>query len=170
MEFLKAEIERKKRQMQEKGVMAGPDKKYFKRGDLAEKQREEYLAKHSPKSDAATKSEEIKVNTEKGKIKWYTKFTYKYESSNFTAKVLVHLYIICTHFSLEVKSKKIEDGLNAIPTLPKSEIVKRLRDRCQPILLFGETLINACERLKQVEMDAPDAVGIQASGSTNDFK
>ena len=75
-----------------------------------------------------------------------------------------------THFSLEIKSKKIEEGLNAIPTLPKSEIVKRLRDRCQPILLFGETLINACERLKQVEMDAPDAVGIQASGSTNDFK
>jgi len=135
MEFLKAEIERKKRQMQEKGVMAGPDKKYFKRGDLAEKQREEYLAKHSPKSDAATKSEEMKVNTEK-----------------------------------EIKSKKIEEGLNAIPTLPKSEIVKRLRDRCQPILLFGETLINACERLKQVEMDAPDAVGVQASGSTNDFK
>ena len=69
MEFLKAEIERKKRQMQEKGVMAGPDKKYFKRGDLAEKQREEYLAKHSPKSDAATKSEKMKVNTEKGKSK-----------------------------------------------------------------------------------------------------
>ena len=75
MEFLKAEIERKKRQMQEKGVMAGPDKKYFKRGDLAEKQREEYLAKHSPKSDAATKSEEMKVNTEKGKSKWYTNIT-----------------------------------------------------------------------------------------------
>ena len=69
MEFLKAEIERKKRQMQEKGVMAGPDKKYFKRGDLAEKQREEYLAKHSPKSDTSTKSEEMKVNTQKGKKK-----------------------------------------------------------------------------------------------------
>ena len=69
-----------------------------------------------------------------------------------------------------LQDKKIEEGLNAIPTLPKSEIVKRLRDRGQPILLFGETLINACERLKQVEMDAPDAVGIQASGSTNDFK
>ena len=48
MDFLKAEIERKKRQVQEKGVMAGPNKKYFKRGDLAEKQREEYIAKHAP--------------------------------------------------------------------------------------------------------------------------
>ena len=91
MEFLKAEIERKKRQMQEKGVMAGPDKKYFKRGDLAEKQREEYLAKHSPKSDTSTKSEEMKVNTQKGK-KLYTNITTKYKTTN-TAKVLVHLYV-----------------------------------------------------------------------------
>ena len=37
--------------------------------EAAEKQREEYLAKHSPKSDATTKSEEMKVNTEKGKSK-----------------------------------------------------------------------------------------------------
>ena len=34
MDFLKAEIERKKRQIQEKNVMQ-PQKKYFKRGDLA---------------------------------------------------------------------------------------------------------------------------------------
>ena len=34
MDFLKAEIERKKRQIAEKNVMQ-PEKKYFKRGDLA---------------------------------------------------------------------------------------------------------------------------------------
>ena len=169
MEFLKAEIERKKRQMQEKGVMAGPDKKYFKRGDLAEKQREEYLAKHSPKSDTSTKSEEMKVNTQKGKkndIQILQPNTRLLILQKYWFTYILH----CTYFSLELKDKKIEEGLNAIPTLPKSEIVKRLRERGQPILLFGETLINACERLKQVEMDAPDAVGIQASGSTNDFK
>ena len=33
MDFLKAEIERKKRQIQEKNVLQ-PEKKYFKRGDL----------------------------------------------------------------------------------------------------------------------------------------
>ena len=66
--------------------------------------------------------------------------------------------------------KKVNDELMDIPTLPKAELVRRLREKGQPILLFGETVINACERLKQVEMDAPDAVGSQASGSTNDFK
>ena len=58
MDFLKAEIERKKRQMEEKGVMAGPNKKYFKRGDLAEKQREEYIAKHAPNIEELKKIKE----------------------------------------------------------------------------------------------------------------
>ena len=69
MDIIKAEIERKKRQMQEKGVMAGPNKKYFKRGDLAEKQREEYLAKHASKLDDLKQLEQAKAGTkEKGKI------------------------------------------------------------------------------------------------------
>ena len=50
MDFLKAEIERKKRQIAEKNVMA-PEKKYFKRGDLAAVQQKEYLAKYGPKKD-----------------------------------------------------------------------------------------------------------------------
>ena len=68
MDFLKAEIERKKRQMQEKGVMAGPNKKYFKRGDLAEKQREEYIAKHAPNIEELKKYQDAK-NESKSKSK-----------------------------------------------------------------------------------------------------
>ena len=63
MDFLKAEIERKKRQIQEKGVMAGPNKKYFKRGDLADKQREEYLAKHAPNLEDVKQLQETKVGS-----------------------------------------------------------------------------------------------------------
>jgi pre-mRNA-splicing factor 18 len=136
MDFLKAEIERKKRQMEQRGVMAGPNKKYFKRGDLAEKQREEYIAKHAPNIEELKKIKEANP-----------------ESSH-----------------KRVEDKKTEDELAAIPNLPKAELVRRLRERGHPILLFGETLTNACERLKQIEMDAPDATGSQASGLTNDFK
>ena len=63
MDFLKAEIERKKRQVEEKGVMAGPQQKYFKRGDLADKQREEYLAKHAPKTEDLKRLQEAKVGS-----------------------------------------------------------------------------------------------------------
>jgi len=45
MDFLKAEIERKKRQIQEKNVLQ-PQKKYFKRGDLLAVQEAEYLDKY----------------------------------------------------------------------------------------------------------------------------
>ncbi len=68
MDFLKAEIERKKRQMQEKNVMA-PDKKYFKRGELIEKEREEYLKKHRPKEEDVKKVESIVEAKEKSKQK-----------------------------------------------------------------------------------------------------
>ena len=73
-------------------------------------------------------------------------------------------------FLIELEIEKKTDDLAAIPTLPKAEIVKRLRERGHPILLFGETLTDACERLKQIEMDAPDSAGTQSSGITNDFK
>ena len=49
MDFLKAEIARKKRQIESSEVLLGPDKKYFKRGDLAAKQEQEYLQKHETK-------------------------------------------------------------------------------------------------------------------------
>ena len=50
MDFLKAEIERKKRQIQEKNVLQ-PQKKYFKRGDLAAVQEAEYLSKFGPNKE-----------------------------------------------------------------------------------------------------------------------
>ena len=60
MDFLKAEIERKKRLIAEKSVIAGPEKKYFKRGDLATKEREEYLKRHAMPSTDSEKVKEIK--------------------------------------------------------------------------------------------------------------
>ena len=57
MNFLKAEMERKKRQLAEKQLV-GPDKKYFKRGDLMEKEREEYLQRNRPKDEDVQKLHE----------------------------------------------------------------------------------------------------------------
>lgn len=61
MDFLKAEIERKRRQVESSSVLA-PGKKYFKRGDLAAKQTEEYLKKHEEKvkEQERKKEQEIK--------------------------------------------------------------------------------------------------------------
>ncbi len=60
MDFLKAEIARKRRQVQEKQVMVAPEKKYFRRGDLAAKEAEEYLNKHKVSTGAAAEEKEAK--------------------------------------------------------------------------------------------------------------
>ena len=67
MDFLKAEIERKKKLIEEKGVTAGPQKKYFKRGDLAQKEKEEYLKRHSIPSTDDQKVKEIKQSKEEAR-------------------------------------------------------------------------------------------------------
>ena len=169
MDFLKAEIERKKRQMQEKGVMAGPNKKYFKRGDLAEKQREEYIAKHAPNIEELKKFQDSKQES-KSKSKLISLLKLLFLNEKISLKGLIEIEYNILSFLIELDIEKKTDDLAAIPTLPKAEIVKRLRERGHPILLFGESLTDACERLKQIEMDAPDSAGTQSSGITNDFK
>ena len=74
------------------------------------------------------------------------------------------------YLSAQEHKRKVSNELAAVSMLPKAELVRRLRERGQPILLFGETSTDACERLKQFDIDAPDTIGSQASGSTNDFK
>ena len=57
MDFLKAEIARKKRLIEEKNLMQ-PEKKYFKRGDLAALQEQEYHEKRAGAETSATNNSE----------------------------------------------------------------------------------------------------------------
>lgn len=50
--------------------------------------------------------------------------------------------------------------------LPRKEVIRRLRERAQPIRLFGETDEDAYSRLKQLEISEPD----MSNGIGNDFK
>ncbi|TRY70867.1 hypothetical protein TCAL_02792 [Tigriopus californicus] len=125
MDFLKAEIERKKRAIAQTNVMA-PDKKYFKRGDLSAKQEEDYRKKYGPqKPDSPPKVEEDVVRDQ------------------------------------STSQHSGESGPN-MPALPRVEVIRRLRERLEPILVFGEEEEEACQRLRQIEMDEPEPVqGIQ---------
>ena len=119
MDFLKAEIERKKRQLAEKNVV-GPNKKYFKRGDLMEKEREEYFKKLKPKEED---------------VKYVAEINQPKEDS--------------------AKNEKILDNSD-LPNLPRDEVIRRLRERLEPILLFGETENDAQVRLRSIEVNEPD--------------
>lgn len=50
--------------------------------------------------------------------------------------------------------------------LPRKEVIRRLRERCQPIRLFGESDEDSYNRLKQLEISDPD----QSKGVGNDYK
>lgn len=50
--------------------------------------------------------------------------------------------------------------------LPRSEVISRLRDRSEPILLFGETEVDAFKRLRKCELLEPEV----NKGFRNDFQ
>lgn len=58
------------------------------------------------------------------------------------------LYIF---LATDEKLSKEED--DDVPILPRIEVVRRLRERLQPIILFGETEIEACQRLRIIEVN-----------------
>ncbi|XP_054751913.1 pre-mRNA-splicing factor 18-like [Lytechinus pictus] len=129
MDFLKAEIARKKKQLEKTNLVdSGSGKKTFKRADLKAKQEEEYWKKHKPENDEG-------------------------ESSKKKAR------------SERLASDSLSDDPNLV-TLSRQEVVRRLRERTEPIRLFAETDTEAFFRLRKIEMLAPEI----NKGLRNDFK
>ena len=122
MDFLKAEIERKKRQIQEKNVCQ-PNKKYFKRGDLAAIQEAEYLEKYGPKIEDIEELEAQRKEAlrERGKV----------------------------------------DSDDALYPLDREDVISRLRNKFEPILLFGESEDQANLRLRALEIGEGDSFKVK---------
>ena len=112
------------------------DKKYFRRGDLERQKADEYKRK-----------QEEKISARLGK---HGREEDEGKSSDIFAK----------------KRKNSEDEAAALNLLPKDEVVRRLRERGEPIRLFGESDQEAAKRLKLLEMLAPDI----NKGLRNDFR
>lgn len=49
----------------------------------------------------------------------------------------------------------VEDGV-AVAVLPRKEVIRRLRDRNEPVILFGESDIEAFRRLRKLEISEPE--------------
>ncbi|KAL3265953.1 hypothetical protein HHI36_010141 [Cryptolaemus montrouzieri] len=122
MEALKAEIARKRKSLEDKQIIT-PAKKYFSRGELLAKEREEYIKTYGlPTTKEVEKS--------------------------------------------EPKDDSAESNVDDHSVLPRQEVITRLRDREQPVLLFGETEIDAFKRLRRVELLEPES----NKGFRNDFQ
>ncbi|XP_033645314.1 pre-mRNA-splicing factor 18-like [Asterias rubens] len=128
MDFLKAEIARKRKQLeQSKVVPAESGQKFFKRGELMAKQEEQYWKKHQKVEE--TPSTETREEKRR-----------RNESTDLMDPNLM--------------------------TLSRQEVIKRLRERQEPIRVFGETDTETFFRLRRIEMLAPEI----NKGLRNDFK
>eukprot|EP00118_Oscarella_pearsei_P016470 m.157528 g.157528 ORF g.157528 m.157528 type:complete len:345 (+) comp38710_c0_seq8:74-1108(+) len=123
MDFLKAEIERKRKQLRENEAVR--TKKYVKRSEL--ELLDQAGETGNPGVDATSPTDLLSPT--KGK------------------------YLIDEPSDEEL-------------TMPRSEVVKRLRERAEPIRLYGESDVEACRRLRQIEIQAPEIV----KGLRNDLK
>uniref|UniRef100_A0A8C7MIS1 Pre-mRNA-splicing factor 18 n=1 Tax=Oncorhynchus kisutch TaxID=8019 RepID=A0A8C7MIS1_ONCKI len=128
MDFLKAEIVRKRKLIEDKDLIDG-SKKYFKRADLARKEEDEYFERCGYKMEK--KEEKADPST----------------SSNSTLE-------------LELTEEKLPMSLS------RQEVIRRLRERGEPVRLFAESDYEAFQRLRKIEILAPEV----NKGLRNDLK
>lgn len=126
MDLLKAEIEKKRKQLEDANIL-NPNRKFFKRSDLLNKEREEYLKKSTVKIEGLENPVE-KQSSGSGD-----------ESNSSTSE---------KH------------------TLSRKEVIRRLRDRGEPITLFGESELDSFKRLRRSELAEPES----NKGFRNDFQ
>ena len=73
-------------------------------------------------------------------------------------------HISLSFITLPGSSKKVSG--EDLPDLPRVEVIRRLRERSEPILVFGESEADAMTRLRDLEVNEPEKV----EGIRNDFK
>ncbi|XP_015606208.1 pre-mRNA-splicing factor 18 [Cephus cinctus] len=122
MDILKAEIMKKRKQLEESNVLEN-NKKYFRRGELLSKERET-AQKHGSNSDTIESS------------------VSQHSEESVTSSSSEHL------------------------TLSRHEVIRRLRERGEPIMLFGESELEAFKRLRKREILEPEV----NKGFRNDFQ
>ncbi|XP_052007815.1 pre-mRNA-splicing factor 18 isoform X1 [Xyrauchen texanus] len=136
MDILKAEIARKRKLLEEKELV-DDTKKYFKRADLARKEEEDYFRRCGYKVSNEHPVRQLEELEE----------AHPSTSSNPVLE-------------LELTEEKLP------MTLSRQEVIRRLRERGEPIRLFSESDYDAFQRLRKIEILAPEV----NKGLRNDLK
>ena len=138
MDILKAEIERKRKQLESQSLIQ-PKKKFFKREELIQKFDEEYHQKQAAKYGLKHPTGGDQTDGQQ---------------------------------SSSQENQESSGGQNSGQTsneriLPRKEVIKRLRERNEPVILFGESETEAFRRLRKLELLEPET---RDGGLRNDFQ
>ncbi|CAL8098271.1 unnamed protein product [Calicophoron daubneyi] len=131
MELLKAEIAKKRKYLEEKKLVG--ETEYFKRSLLRQKQEEDYFAR------SKRSKEDESENMESESIE-------KNEEENLLLK------------KFEERSREEREKGKL---MPRKEVIRLLRERNQPIRLFGESDYDTFQRLKRVQLLEPESKGMR---------
>lgn len=71
-----------------------------------------------------------------------------------TPKYII-MYVMFTLLVNRQDSAETDHTENAL--LARTEVIKRLRERAHPILLFGENELQSFKRLRRIEIQEPEA-------------
>ncbi|CAG2165742.1 unnamed protein product [Oppiella nova] len=155
MDILKAEIERKRKLLESRSLVDST-KKFFKREELNHKWDEEYHQKQALKN-SGHKSSQKTIDGQTGD----TESSGGVGGSGSSGE----------HKSGESSSTTTASSglLSSLGQriLPRKEVIKRLRERNEPIVLFAETEAEAFVRLRKLELLEPEA---SDQGFRNDFQ
>ncbi|UXI18635.1 hypothetical protein NH340_JMT04578 [Sarcoptes scabiei] len=160
MDLLRAEIANKRKFIEQNNLI-DERKKFFKREELNKKIEDEYWAKQN---DHYEKKSREKNNFDQSDIKNSNSKDESFYGKTPEEIATIKLKKIIENPSNERSSNETESDERI---LPRKEVVKRLRERNQPILLFGESESDAFRRLRKLEILEPDST---EKGFRNDFQ
>lgn len=148
-------MERKRKAL---GDLLGPDKKSFKREQLLE--AEEALVRKKLITDKQIDHIVTLGNQSNPE---------NYEDSYMSERQSIHQTKSGSQSSDQSSapcSQEANDAPSAVAMLPRKEVIRRLRERSQPIKLFGETDYDVFLRLRKLEVCEPE----MDRGLRNDFQ
>ena len=167
MDLLKAELA-KKRKLLESKSLGGKEKKFFKREELIQKEEDDYWKRQATK-DKERREKNKSNGNDSG------------DDSDLNEDDQVALLAKSPEEMTKLKMKKFiadQSGASASGDskdgkqqeeriMPRKDVIKRFRERNEPILLFGESEIDAFRRLRKFEILEPDS---SDKGFRNDFQ
>lgn len=153
MEKLKEELAKKRKLLEDKALV-NDNRKFFKREELIRKSEEEYWRKQEEKRKNKLKADSGEQDSN------------ELDEEDLVGKTPEEIAKLKLKKIIANQSSSSDGNETNERVLPRSEVIRRLRSREQPIIMFGETELDAFRRLRKLEIQEPET----SKGYTNDFQ
>lgn len=146
MEALKAEIARKRKQMEATSLVG--EKKFFKRGDLEAHQSQAYWDRYYAKNKARRPDQQVLLFLHL----FHTNYRMNWRVETSKLQTDEPRTSVDGSEDQALAESRVEES----DSQSMSEVRKGLRERGQPIQLFGETESESRRRLRKLQLEAPE--------------